>query len=129
MRVISTEQRGLGSARNTGLAAASGEIVAYIDDDATPDPHWLMYLARSFLTTSHAGVGGPNIAPPDDGPIAGCVAKAPGGPVHVLTSHRQAEHIPRCHMAFRAECLSEVGGVHPQVRLAGHDADLSSRPR
>src|SRR5439155_1201568 len=129
MRFISTEQRGLGSARNTGLAAASGEIVAYIDDDATPDPHWLMYLARSFLTTSHAGVGGPNIAPPDDGPIAGCVAKAPGGPVHVLTSDREAEHIPGCNMAFRAECLRAVGGFDPQFRIAGEDVDLFWRLR
>jgi len=129
MRFISTEQRGLGSARNTGLAAASGEIVAYIDDDATPDPHWLMYLARSFLTTSHAGVGGPNIAPPDDGPIAGCVAKAPGGPVHVLTSDREAEHIPGCNMAFRAECLRAVGGFDPQFRIAGDDVDLCWRLR
>ena len=39
--LISTENRGLASARNTGLEAATGEIVAYIDDDAWPDPHWL----------------------------------------------------------------------------------------
>src|SRR2546430_610902 len=129
MRVISTEQRGLGSARNTGLAAAGGEIVAYIDDDATPDPHWLMYLARSFLTTSHAGVGGPNMAPPDDGPIAGCVSKAPGGPVHVLISDREAEHIPGCNMAFRAECLRAVGGFDPQFRIARDDVDLCWRLR
>ena len=31
-------------ARNTGLAAATGEIVAYVDADARPDPHWLHYL-------------------------------------------------------------------------------------
>ena len=38
-RLIRTENRGLSSARNTGLSAASGEIVAYIDDDAKPDPN------------------------------------------------------------------------------------------
>src|SRR5207253_4611327 len=63
-RVISTENRGLSSARNTGLEAASGEIVAYTDDDARPDPHWLTYLAATFMTTDFVGVGGPNIAPP-----------------------------------------------------------------
>src|SRR5207244_12716690 len=35
-RLIQTENRGLASARNTGLEAATGEIVAYIDDDAYP---------------------------------------------------------------------------------------------
>ena len=47
-RVITTENRGLASARNTGLAAATGEIVAYIDDDAYPDPHWLR-LSRQYI--------------------------------------------------------------------------------
>src|SRR5438552_1816150 len=98
VRLIRTPNRGLACARNTGLAAATGEIVAYLDDDAYPDPHWLTYLAATFLSTSHAGVGGPNIAPPGDGPIAECVARAPGGPVHVLITDREAEHIPGCNM-------------------------------
>ena len=40
--------RGLSSARNTGLEAATGEIVAYIDDDARPDPTGCDYLAVAF---------------------------------------------------------------------------------
>src|SRR5207249_2162985 len=73
-RLISTENRGLANARNAGLEAATGEIVAYMDADAHPDPHWLSHLAVSFLKSSHAGVGGPNILPPDDGATAKCVA-------------------------------------------------------
>src|SRR5438046_252706 len=70
-RVIATGNRGLGSARNTGMEAASGEIVAYIDDDASPDPHWLTYLAAAFRSTTHAAIGGPNLGPPGDGRIRG----------------------------------------------------------
>lgn len=40
--VITTENRGLSNARNTAYENATGEIVAYIDDDAYPDPHWLV---------------------------------------------------------------------------------------
>jgi O-antigen biosynthesis protein len=127
VRVITTEPHGLGSARNTGLAAATGEIVAYIDDDAYPDPHWLTSLAATFQTTGHAAVGGPNIAPPGDGFIADCVAGAPGGPVHVLISDREAEHIPGCNMAFRTEVLREIGGFDPQFRVAGDDVDICWR--
>ena len=116
-RVISTENRGLSNARNAGLEAATGEIVAYIDDDAYPDPHWLTYLAFTFLSTSHAGVGGPNIAPPGDGPIAECVDHAPGNPTHVLLSDREAEHIPGCNMAFRKACLQSIGGFEPRFRM------------
>jgi GT2 family glycosyltransferase len=122
--LIRTPNRGLSHARNAGLAAASGEIVAYIDDDAYPDPHWLTYLAATFMSTSHAGVGGPNIAPPGDGWIAECVARAPGGPLHVLVSDREAEHIPGCNMAFRRASLEAIGGFDPQFRTAGDDVDV-----
>ncbi|HSF19256.1 MAG TPA: glycosyltransferase [Vicinamibacteria bacterium] len=123
VRLINAEHRGLSCARNTGLELATGEIVAYIDDDAWPDPHWLTYLAHSFMTSDHAGVGGPNL-PPDDGFVATCVASAAGGPVHVLLSDRVAEHIPGCNMAFRKSDLVAAGGFDPQFRIAGDDVDI-----
>jgi glycosyltransferase involved in cell wall biosynthesis len=123
---ISTPNRGLSNARNTGLEAASGEIVAYLDCDARPDRDWLRYLAASFRATDHAGIGGPNLPPPD-GWVAGCVANAPGGPVHVLLSDREAEHIPGCNMAFLRRRLLEVGGFDPRYRAAGDDVDICWR--
>ncbi len=126
-RVISADGQGLGSARNTGLGAATGEIVAYLDDDAYPDPHWLRYLAAAFLRTPHAAIGGPNIAPRGDGSIAACVANAPGGPVHVLLSDTEAEHIPGCNAAFRKDSLQAIGGFDPRFRVAGDDVDVCWR--
>jgi O-antigen biosynthesis protein len=127
VRLIRTENKGLSSARNTGMHAATGEIVAYIDDDAYPDPHWLTYLAASFARTDHAGIGGPNIAPPNDGAVADCIANAPGGPVHVLLSDELAEHIPGCNMAYRRDRLMAIGGFDPRFRVAGDDVDLCWR--
>ena len=126
-RLISTENRGLSNARNTGWQEARGEIVAYIDDDAYPDPHWLTYIAAAFMRTTHVGIGGPNLPPPGDGPIADCVANAPGGPVHVLLSDTEAEHIPGCNMAFRKTALQAIGGFDPQFRTAGDDVDVCWR--
>lgn len=127
IKLISTDNRGLSSARNTGWQEASGEIIAYIDDDAYPDPHWLHYLVHTFSTTDYVGVGGPNIAPPGDGMIADCAANAPGGPVHVLISDTEAEHIPGCNMAFRREALAAIGGFDPRYRAAGDDVDICWR--
>lgn len=127
VRLISTPNMGLSSARNTGLEAATGGIVAYTDDDARPDPHWLHYLADAFMRYPFAAVGGPNIAPPGDGPIADCVANAPGGPVQVLLTDTIAEHIPGCNMAFRRDRLLAVGGFDVQYRTAGDDVDACWR--
>ena len=126
-RLIRTPNQGLSQARNVGLEAATGEIIAYTDGDARPDPHWLMYLAAEFEATSHAGIGGWNIAPAGDSWVAGCVANAPGRPVHVLLSDREAEHIPGCSMAFRVRALKAIGGLDSQFRAAGDDVDVCWR--
>ena len=127
VRLIQTENQGLSAARNVGANAATGEIVAYIDDDAWPDPHWLSYLAMAFDSGEFAGVGGPNIAPPDEGMVADSVANAPGGPIHVLLTDDVAEHIPGCNMSFRKSALMAVGGFDPTFRVAGDDVDLCWR--
>lgn len=126
-RLIRTDNHGLASARNTGLHAAEGEIVAYLDDDARPDPHWLTYLAAAFGEGAYVGVGGPNVPPGGDGTVADCVAAAPGGPIHVLLSDREAEHIPGCNMAFRKDHLEAIDGFDPRFRAAGDDVDVCWR--
>jgi len=126
VRLIRQSNKGLSSARNTGMNAASGEIIAYLDDDAWPDPHWLQYLAWTYMNTDYAAVGGPNI-PPEDGAIAECVANSPGGPAHVMVSHRDAEHIPGCNCSFRTRELRAIGGFDVQFRTAGDDVDVCWR--
>lgn len=127
VRVIETPNRGLSSARNTGMEAATGEIVAYLDDDAIPDPDWLRHLAATFASGPYAAVGGPNILPPGSSAVAQCVANAPGGPTHVLVSDREAEHVPGCNMAIRRDALIEIGGFDPRFRVAGDDVDVCWR--
>jgi GT2 family glycosyltransferase len=129
VRLIRTGNQGLSAARNLGWQSATGEIVAYIDDDARPDPDWLTYLAAAFLKEDYVGVGGPNIPVPDDGETASCVAGSPGGPAHVLLSDCEAEHIPGCNMAFRRSWLEAINGFDPQFRQAGDDVDICWRTR
>src|SRR5262249_15655578 len=127
VRVIDTPNQGLSAARNVGLAEATGEIVAYTDADTRVDRDWLTFLVQPFLTSDVVGSGGPNVVPADDPPIAQSIARAPGGPTHVLLADRIAEHVPGCKMAFRREALLAIGGFNPIYLRAGDDVDVCWR--
>ena len=126
-RVVHQENKGLSAARNVGIAASTGDIIAFTDSDCVVDPDWLHYLAATFLASGEAAVGGPNLPPPEDSLVASCVAASPGGPLHVLLNDKEAEHIPGCNMAFRREVLEEIGGFDPLYRAAGDDVDVCWR--
>jgi len=126
VRAIAQENQGLSVARNVGLAAATGDIVAYTDSDCFANPDWVTHLVYQLQRSGAAAVGGPNLTP-DDGWLAGCVAAAPGQPTHVLESDQEAEHIPGCNMAFRRSALLAINGFDPTYRKAGDDVDICWR--
>jgi GT2 family glycosyltransferase len=127
IRLINQENKGLSEARNVGIQASSGEIIAFTDADCTADADWLTYLVARFQSSDFAAVGGPNLSPPDDSMIATCVAVSPGAPAHVLLDDEVAEHIPGCNMAFRREALQAIAGFDPIFRAAGDDVDVCWR--
>ncbi|MBU6401279.1 MAG: glycosyltransferase [Verrucomicrobia bacterium] len=118
---------GLSTARNTGIAAARGEIIAFTDADCRADENWLYYLVGDLLDSRFVGIGGHNLLPPDDSWVAAAVMVSPGGPAHVMATDRLAEHIPGCNMAFYKWALDEIGGFDPVFRQAGDDVDVCWR--
>jgi len=127
IHVIHQPNLGLSAARNVGMYASKGEIVAYTDSDCYVDPHWLTYMAWAFQDNRFAAIGGPNLPPPEDNRTAACVAVSPGAPTHVLVTDEIAEHIPGCNMAYRKEHLLATGGFDATYRAAGDDVDLCWR--
>src|SRR6185295_17412335 len=126
VRAIHQENQGLGAARNVGLKAATGMIIAYTDSDCMAHPDWLTFLVGQMQRSCSTAIGGPNLAPAADR-VAACVAASPGQPMHVLESDQVAEHIPGCNMAFRREALEAINGFDEQFRKAGDDVDVCWR--
>ncbi len=127
VRYLHQTNHGLSHARNTGAAAARGEIFAYTDSDCMADVDWLYFLVSTLLSGDYAGVGGPNISPPAQNWVQACVAAAPGGPSHVLLTDTVAEHIPGCNMAWWRWAFENVGGFDAEYHKAGDDVDFCWR--
>ena len=119
--------QGLSVARNTGIEAACGEIVAFTDADCRTDEDWLYHLVGGLLAGGFEGIGGHNLLPPEDSKVAAAVMVSPGGPTHVMLTDHLAEHIPGCNMAFYKWALVEAGCFDPLFRKAGDDVDLCWR--
>ena len=68
VKVLLTGKKVTGPAekRDLALFKAGGEICAFIDDDAYPDPNWLMSAVNIFKNPKIAAVGGPGITPKED---------------------------------------------------------------
>lgn len=129
-KVITLKPSGLSAARNAGAAAASGDWLAYTDDDCAVDPEWLLHLSHAITRDDDwAAVGGPNLPPPAVTSDEAIVASAPGAPSHVMLDDTEAEHLPGCNFAIRKEVLLEIGGFDPQFHAAGDDVDLCWRLR
>lgn len=126
-RYLFQEPAGLSVARNLGADHATGEILAYTDDDCVVDRDWLTYLAMAFRDPAIAAAGGPNIPPPPENLSQACVIAAPGGPAHVLLTDTTAEHVPGCNLAVRKSAFTEVGGFLPKFHAAGDDVDFCWR--
>ena len=123
---VAEPRPGLSWARNAGLAAASGTIVAYLDDDEHPDRHWLAELARGFtLGKRVAGVSGPVLPAELDTPAQdlyeqfGGHSKGRGFTAAVFDQGSHARQHPLyplpafgvgASMAFDHAALTRIGG-------------------
>jgi len=129
LRVFHLEPSGLSAARNDGAKHATGEILAFTDDDCRPDEQWLSWLARAYSESSHAAIGGPNLPPTPDSLGLALTTAAPGAPTHVMLDDTTAEHLPGCHLSVKKSAFEKIGGFDAIFHTAGDDVDFCWRLR
>jgi O-antigen/teichoic acid export membrane protein/GT2 family glycosyltransferase len=126
VRVLeSTEQRGLSGARNTGVRAACGEVVAFLDDDAAAEPGWAEHLLAAYQDPDVMGVGGrvrpdweqgrPAWFPHEFDWVVGCSYR--GMPTGAGTA--RVRNFIGANMSFRRGLLTGLGGFRHDLGRVG----------
>ena len=119
--------------RNLGIGLATGEIVAFLDDDAYPASCWLEQALKYFSRPEVAAVGGPALTPPHDpwrAQLGGRVYANPlvsGGYAYRYHSERvrRVDDLPSCNLLVRTGVLRELGGFNTRY-WPGEDTILCS---
>lgn len=116
-------KRGLSGARNTGIAASQGDIIAFLDDDAEAEPDWLEQLQASYTDDQIFGVGGkiipdwqgvlPRWFPEEFYWVVGCTYRGMPG------ESSPVRNLIGANMSFRREVFETVGVFREDVGRVG----------
>ncbi len=115
--------RGLSGARNAGIAAATSDVIAFLDDDARADPDWLEWLAVGYDDPNVVAVGGsiipdwvdgrPGWFPDEFDWVVGCTYRG------MPTDTSPIRNLIGANMSFRREIFESVGGFRTGIGRVG----------
>jgi GT2 family glycosyltransferase len=128
VRIIpNVERRGLSGGRNSGIAATTSDIVAFLDDDAAASPDWLALLVEAYRDPRVIAAGGaiepdwatarPGWWPTSFDWVVGCTYEG------MPTETAPVRNVIGANMSFRRSMLDRIGGF-----LHGVGRDDSNRP-
>jgi GT2 family glycosyltransferase len=128
---------GISRSRNIGARHSRGDVVAFVDDDALPDPGWASEIVRTFQDDSVIGVTGPILPSWVDSEgsrlpeilhwLVGCSSWYEAATVQDI------RNVWGANMAFRREAFEATGGFSEKLggvrgtRLHGEETDFSLR--
>lgn len=143
-RVVHESQQGLARARNTGIEAARGDVLVFIDDDISLSPSWVHAMEEGFGRAEVHALGGPVETIFPEGADRDYVAAVmgdggtgtgnfmPTSPACEITGKGRVGFPRGGNMAMRREAVERAGGFNPVLgwgkrQIPGEETDLFTR--
>ncbi len=129
---IVRHQRVMGpaQARNSGAAASTAPLIAFVDSDVCPDPGWLAGLIGHFADARVAAVAPRVRAPGGHGPVTAYeMARSPldlGDEPGLAGPGRRLGFVPATTLVVRRAAFDALGGFDAGL-MVGEDVDLAWR--
>lgn len=132
LKLLPQRQPNISAARNAGINAAAGDVIAFIDDDAVPEPIWTEAILNAFADPELAAITGPVLGrngislqwgPLAVNGLAQDIPMDPKGPVR----DGFARKLQGTNMAFRRDALEQVGGFDEAMHFYLDDTDIALR--
>jgi len=137
LKVRRCPEPNLSMSRNIGIAAAAGEIVAFIDDDAVPEPRWLDELVALYDTDEVGGAGG--VVHDHTGYTFQCRFNSADRLGNASTEHdapldhwsfpgaQRFPYLIGTNSSFRRDALIAVGGFDEEIEYYLDETDVCLR--
>jgi len=138
IRIVPFAEPNISAARNAGIAASGGDIIAFIDDDAVPEPGWLDHLCAPFADPTTDATGGYVIGrngisfqwtarQVDASGVAIALPMSGNSPQQPALRPGHAVKLEGTNMAIRRTVLSTLGGFDPAFAFYLDETDLCLR--
>lgn len=138
VKIVAFDEPNISAARNLGIAHCDGDVVAFIDDDAVPEPSWLMHLTAPFALPEVAAAGGFvrgrngiswqwKAETVDRTGMTQSLQIDPDQPTLLTATREQGVKTQGTNMALRRETLEDLGGFDPNFRFFLDETDINLR--
>lgn len=128
VRIVAASRSGASAARNAGVRAARGALIAFLDSDCIPQPGWLEAIVEPFQSVPAIGVAGGRVLAAPPAGLLQLYAQQAGYYIsqEISLAHPFLPYVLTANCCYRHEVIERLGGFDETLR-SGEDTALAWR--